>query len=121
MTSLLPSRSTATISCVPQSANQSRSSCQRGDSPKAIPVIKVCVSFIEHPFEILLRYPSTPDYLDRKAPRPTWSVATVYPTGAGSLAPRSEYDGHEEQLREPVARMDGRERRGHALMDDGAK
>src|SRR5918997_93060 len=32
-TSLLPSRSTATISSVPQWANQSRPSCQRGDSP----------------------------------------------------------------------------------------
>jgi hypothetical protein len=43
-TSLLPSKSTATISCVPQSENQSRSSCQRGDSPKTMPVINVCGS-----------------------------------------------------------------------------
>src|ERR671911_1275746 len=44
MTSLLPSRSTAMISCAPQSENQRRSSCQRGDSPKSMPVIRVCSS-----------------------------------------------------------------------------
>src|SRR5829696_9666092 len=44
MTSLLPSRSTAMSSCAPQSANQRRSPCQRGDSPNTMPVIKVCSS-----------------------------------------------------------------------------
>src|SRR5215217_1015591 len=44
MTSLLPSRSTAMISCAPQSENQRRSSCQRGDSPNAMPVIRICSS-----------------------------------------------------------------------------
>src|SRR5215211_3287667 len=44
MTSLSPSRSTATTSCVPQSENQRRSSCQRGDSPNAMPVIRICGS-----------------------------------------------------------------------------
>src|SRR3712207_4914646 len=43
-TSLLPSRSTAMSSCVPQSENQRRLSCQRGDSPNAMPVIRVCNS-----------------------------------------------------------------------------
>src|SRR5918999_756559 len=43
-TSLLPSRSTAMISCAPQSANQSRPSCQRGDSPNAMPVMSICGS-----------------------------------------------------------------------------
>src|SRR5439155_16370712 len=41
-TSVLPTRSTATISCAPQSANHSRPSCHRGDSPKAIPVNRRC-------------------------------------------------------------------------------
>src|SRR5215208_7017115 len=44
MTSLLPSRLTATTSCAPQSENQRRSSCQRGDSPNTMPVIRVCSS-----------------------------------------------------------------------------
>src|SRR5215208_6542085 len=44
MTSLSPSRSTAMISWVPQSENHRRSSCQRGDSPNAMPVIRVCSS-----------------------------------------------------------------------------
>ena len=38
MTSLSPSRSTAMISCAPQSENHSRPSCQRGDSPNARPL-----------------------------------------------------------------------------------
>src|SRR6266536_4833213 len=38
MTSLLPSRLTAIISCAPQSATHRRPSCQRGDSPNARPV-----------------------------------------------------------------------------------
>src|SRR5260370_1436833 len=42
MTSLLPSRSTAMTSWAPQSENHRRSSCHRGDSPNAMPVIKVC-------------------------------------------------------------------------------
>src|SRR6266567_5203450 len=46
MTSLLPSRVTARISCAPQSATHRRLSCQRGDSPKARPVNKVCSSGI---------------------------------------------------------------------------
>src|SRR5215213_5122426 len=50
MTSLSPARSTARSSCAPQSENQRRSSCQRGDSPKAMPVIKVCGAGIEDPF-----------------------------------------------------------------------
>src|SRR6516225_5095735 len=41
MTSLFPLRSTAITSCVPQSENHSRPSCQRGCSPKRMPVIKV--------------------------------------------------------------------------------
>src|SRR5829696_6926417 len=44
MTSLLPSRLTAMTSCAPQSENQRRSSCQRGDSPNTMPVIRVCSS-----------------------------------------------------------------------------
>src|SRR3989442_14577639 len=44
MTSLLPSRSTATISWATQLENQRRSSCHRGDSPKARPVNRVCTS-----------------------------------------------------------------------------
>src|SRR5207302_1738899 len=39
MTSAPPSRSTATTSCVPQSENQRRPSCQRGCSPKTKPVM----------------------------------------------------------------------------------
>ena len=39
-----PSRSTAMISCAPQSENHSRPSCQRGDSANARPVIRVCSS-----------------------------------------------------------------------------
>src|SRR5829696_3093791 len=46
ITSLLPSRSTARISCVPQLENQSRYSCQRGDSPIARPPSKTCGSGI---------------------------------------------------------------------------
>src|SRR5207302_1180459 len=46
MTSLLPSRLTARISCAPQSATHRRPSCHRGDSPKARPVNKVCSSGI---------------------------------------------------------------------------
>src|SRR5712691_1223479 len=46
MTSLLPSRLTAIISCAPQSANHRRSWCQRGDSPNARPVNRVCISDI---------------------------------------------------------------------------
>src|SRR5438876_126192 len=46
MTSLLPSRLTAIISCAPQSANHRRPSCQRGDSPNARPVNRVCISDI---------------------------------------------------------------------------
>src|SRR6266566_9355502 len=42
MTSLLPSRSTAMTCWAPQSENHRRSSCHRGDSPNAMPVIKVC-------------------------------------------------------------------------------
>src|SRR5215831_9273636 len=38
MTSLFPLRSTAITSCAPQSENQRRPSCQRGDSPIATPV-----------------------------------------------------------------------------------
>jgi hypothetical protein len=41
MTSLLPSRSTAMISCAPQSEKKSRSSCHRGDSGKARPLIRI--------------------------------------------------------------------------------
>src|SRR5438067_6991780 len=44
MTSLLPSRSTATISCAPQFENHRRPSCQRGDSPTTRPVISACSS-----------------------------------------------------------------------------
>src|SRR5215212_1914654 len=44
MTSLLPWRSTAMSSCAPQSENQRRSSCQRGDSPNMMPAIRVCSS-----------------------------------------------------------------------------
>src|SRR5918994_3498992 len=43
-TSLLPSISTAISSCAPQSENHRRSSCQRGDSPNTMPVIRVCSS-----------------------------------------------------------------------------
>src|SRR5262249_45961526 len=50
MTSLLPSRSTATTSCAPQSENHRRPSCQRGDSPKAMPVIRVCSLATEDSF-----------------------------------------------------------------------
>src|SRR5215471_11252669 len=46
MTSRLPSRLTARISCAPQSATHKRPSCQRGDSPKARPVNRVCISGI---------------------------------------------------------------------------
>src|SRR5215471_10910562 len=46
MTSLLPSRATARISCAPQSATHRRPSCQRGDSPNARPVNRVCMSGI---------------------------------------------------------------------------
>src|SRR5215510_15030016 len=44
MTSLLPSRSTATTSCMPQLENHRRPSCQRGDSPNPIPVNKICTA-----------------------------------------------------------------------------
>src|SRR5258707_15798697 len=44
ITSLLPSRLTAIISCAPQSANHRRPSYQRGDSPNARPVNRVCIS-----------------------------------------------------------------------------
>src|SRR5215218_2014352 len=44
MSSLSPSGSTAISSCAPQSANHRRPSCQRGDSPKAMPVIRVSVT-----------------------------------------------------------------------------
>src|SRR5262245_51725977 len=46
-TSLLPSRSTAMISWVPQLENHRRPACQRGDSPIARPVSKLCGSDIE--------------------------------------------------------------------------
>src|SRR5260370_13051828 len=46
ITSLLPSRLTALISCAPQSATHRRPSCQRGDSPKARPVTSLCSSGI---------------------------------------------------------------------------
>src|SRR6266481_5547460 len=46
MTSRLLSRSTARISCAPQSATHRRPSCQRGDSPKARPVTRLCSSGI---------------------------------------------------------------------------
>src|SRR5215208_1032070 len=49
-TSLLPSRSTATISCVPQLENQRRPSCQRGDSPIARPLSRICGSGTEDSF-----------------------------------------------------------------------
>src|SRR5581483_1371741 len=52
MTSRLPSRLTASISCAPQSATHRRPSRQRGDSPKARPVNSVCSSGIER---LLLR------------------------------------------------------------------
>src|SRR6266568_6170388 len=45
--SVPPSRSTATTSCAPQSENHRRPSCQRGDSPNAIPVVRACSSDIE--------------------------------------------------------------------------
>src|SRR5215213_1737588 len=51
-TSLLPSRSTATISCAPQFANHSRPSCQRGDSPITSPVSRMFGSLIECSFVI---------------------------------------------------------------------
>ena len=40
MTSWLPSRPSAITWPAPQSENQSRPSCQRGDSPNAIPSIR---------------------------------------------------------------------------------
>src|SRR5206468_827804 len=40
------SRLTAIISCAPQSATHRRPSCQRGDSPNARPVNRVCISDI---------------------------------------------------------------------------
>src|SRR5262245_6284130 len=46
-TSLLPSRSNATISWVPQLENHRRPACQRGDSPIARPLSKMCGSDIE--------------------------------------------------------------------------
>src|SRR5215469_18548944 len=46
MTSRLPSRVTARISCAPQSATHRRPSCHRGDSPKARPVNRGCISGI---------------------------------------------------------------------------
>src|SRR2546421_299469 len=46
MTSLLPSRLTARISCAPQSATHRRPSCQHDDSPNARPVNRVCISGI---------------------------------------------------------------------------
>src|SRR5215510_3621105 len=46
-TSRLPSRSVAMISWAPQSENQRRPSCQRGDSPIAKPVSNVFISGIE--------------------------------------------------------------------------
>src|SRR5215208_7306051 len=49
-TSLLPSRSTATISWVPQLENHRRPSCQRGDSPIARPLSRICGSGIEDSF-----------------------------------------------------------------------
>jgi hypothetical protein len=39
--SWLPCRSTAPTSCAPKFTNQRRPSCQRGDSPKTSPVIKI--------------------------------------------------------------------------------
>src|SRR5438876_5881569 len=51
MTSLLPSRSTATTSCAPQSASHRRPSWpQRGDSPNTRPVIKVSANM--EPLEV---------------------------------------------------------------------
>ena len=44
MTSLLPSRSTATTSSAAQSESQRRPLCQRGDSPNARPVSRICGS-----------------------------------------------------------------------------
>src|SRR5713101_3217063 len=44
MTSLLPSTSAATISWATQLENHRRPSCQRGDSPNARPVNRVCSS-----------------------------------------------------------------------------
>src|SRR5437660_11580405 len=44
MTSLFPSRSTATTSCLPQLENHRRPSCQRGDSPNPRPVNRVRTS-----------------------------------------------------------------------------
>ena len=40
-TSLAPSRPTAWSRCPAQSLNQSRPSCQRGDSPNEMPVMRV--------------------------------------------------------------------------------
>src|SRR5436309_151704 len=57
MTSLLPSRLTARISCAPQSATHRRPSCHRGDSPKARPVNKVCSSGIVDSFSRCLCSP----------------------------------------------------------------
>ena len=42
--------STATSSCAPQSENQRRSSCQRGDSPSMRPVIRICTLGTEGSF-----------------------------------------------------------------------
>src|SRR5918993_1113085 len=49
-TSLLPSRSTATICWAPQWENHNRPSRQRGDSPITRPLIRVCTSGTEESF-----------------------------------------------------------------------
>src|SRR5215475_751983 len=51
MTWLLPSRSTATTSCIPQLENHKRPSCHRGDSPNARPVNRVCTAGSEDGFD----------------------------------------------------------------------
>src|SRR2546428_7618559 len=59
MTSLLPSRSTATTCCAPQSASHKRpSGPQRGDSPNTRPVIKVCRCTLPSPGVPLLVRPA---------------------------------------------------------------
>src|SRR5229473_2035881 len=89
MTSLLPSRSTAMTSWAPQSENHRRSSCHRGDSPNAMPVIRVCSSgvfFIVfflffHPLLLLAR---------RKEQRRLKRTSLSRQVSVFSLAPLSE-------------------------------
>src|SRR5829696_8915292 len=92
-TSRRPSRSTATISPVPQCANHRRPSCPRGDSPIARPLSRVVVSSTAGPCadtglpflwiveldRIVLHYETVQYYHDRFADRRAATRCLVRP------------------------------------------